>query len=166
MNIDWLRFWKERRFASVVVGLIVMSLGCGESHPPTYLVRGTVRFRSGEPVRTGRIETKSSIPSAQARGEIAEDGSFTLTTFTPGDGAVAGTHQLVISQMVLLEDAKIVGHEHAAHSEAPSLVHPRYARYSTSGLSITIRETGENRPELIVEAATTAAEAGGGGPSK
>ena len=56
-------------------------------------VSGTVQV-SGQPVRNGTIMfTPSGGPAAV--GEI-KDGSYTLSTYKPGDGAWVGSHRVVI----------------------------------------------------------------------
>ena len=66
-----------------------------------------------------------------------------LTTYVDGDGAVAGIHDCVVVQFVMTEGLKdfkpsVVG-----------VVHPRYASYSTSGLTIEIKPDQENN--LLIE---------------
>ncbi len=78
------------RYLSVLL-LVVCSLLCGcSSQLPTYPVAGKIRFVEGGPVKVGTVELKSREHGVQARGHIETDGTFTLTTFAEGDGAVAG----------------------------------------------------------------------------
>ncbi len=130
--------------ASVLVVMLAL-MGCGPSRPPAFKAHGKVSFPNGSPVRVGTIEFRSREHPIHARGTIDEDGSFTLTTYRNGDGAIAGTHDCVIVQMVITEDTKAKRHG------TVGVVHPRYASYSTSGLECTIEANRENLIELQVE---------------
>ncbi|MFO0905035.1 MAG: hypothetical protein U0939_18665 [Pirellulales bacterium] len=125
-------------------GLVTVT-GCRSDRPPTYPVRGRVVFPDGSPVRTGSIELRSRTHSLQASGEIDSEGRFELTTFEPGDGAVAGEHEAVVVQFVMAENLRGGG------GSTLGVVHPRFAAYSTSPLRVHVKEQGENRPELQVD---------------
>lgn len=125
----------------VILGILVAT-GCNR-HPATYPVKGRVSFPSGSPVRMGTIETKSRDLGINARGSINSDGSFELTTFEPGDGAVAGWHDCVIVQMVMH------GEELKGKVSNYGVVDPRHNAYSSSGLSF--RVTPEQTNEITLE---------------
>lgn len=77
---------------------MAMSLaGCGSGRSGTAIVRGKVTF-NGKPVPNGTV---NFIPDTgpSASGEIQADGSYTLTTYKPGDGAVPGTHKVTVVAM-------------------------------------------------------------------
>jgi Protein of unknown function (DUF1559) len=63
-------------------------LGCAESRPKTAVVTGKVTYQ-GKPVPHGTI-TFVPANGPAATGEIRPDGSYTLTTFRDGDGALLG----------------------------------------------------------------------------
>jgi len=111
----------------------------------TYPVQGKVQFLDGAPVRVGTVELKSLDHAVQARGEIQEDGSFTLSTFADGDGAVAGKHACVVVQFLMLEEA-------AGHRPSKlGVIDRRYSSYGTSGLSIEILPQSSNN--VVIEVA-------------
>lgn len=117
--------------------------GCSDGRLKTYPAKGKVVFKSGNPVHVGTVEVKSREHGVQARGSIDQDGNFLLTTYVDGDGAVAGVHDCVVVQFVMTEELKdfkpsVVG-----------VVHPRYASYSTSGLSVEIKPDQDNN--LLIE---------------
>ncbi|MCA9225107.1 MAG: hypothetical protein KDA47_05820 [Planctomycetales bacterium] len=91
------------------------------------------------------MELKSREHAIHARGEIDSDGRFELTTFEPGDGAVAGQHACVIVQLIVAED--LVGHV----PSTDGVVHPRFASYHTSGLTCEIQSSADNNITLEVE---------------
>jgi hypothetical protein len=78
-------------------GAVLALAGCGSDQLKTAIVRGTVTY-NGKPVPNGTI---SFIPTSgpSATGEIQPDGSYTLTTYRKGDGAVLGRHTVVIVAM-------------------------------------------------------------------
>lgn len=117
--------------------------GCS-SQLSTYPVAGKIRFEAGGVVKVGTVELKSREHGVQARGQISTDGTFTLTTFEENDGAVAGTHDCVVTQMVITED---LGRHRAS---TLGVIDRRYFNYSTSGLVVEINDQGENEVELVV----------------
>jgi hypothetical protein len=124
--------------------LCILLVGCHRD-PPTYAVSGKVKFPSGAPVRMGTVETKSRDTGLQARGTIESDGSFQLTTFRPGDGAVAGIHDCVVVQIVMTEGTGVGGSTYG-------VVDPKHNSYHTSGLTIEVKPNETNEVLLEVTA--------------
>ncbi len=127
-----------------VVAMCFVLTGCSDQLR-TYPVSGKVRFATGGVVHVGTVELKSRENNVQARGQIQSDGSFTLTTYKDGDGAVAGTHDCVVVQFVMAEG--ISGHK----PSTVGVVDRRYASYSTSGLKAEISPDHSNELILKVE---------------
>jgi hypothetical protein len=149
-----MRFVNSACIAAVCT--VCLICGCSNSELPTYPVHGKVVFRDGETLKLGNIECKSVEHGVQARGQVKPDGTFTLSTYSEEDGAVAGKHVAVITQMVFLEDAKMVDHHHAESEHVhPGLIHSRHGRYDTSDLQFTVTTDGPNTVELVVEADST-----------
>lgn len=126
---------------------LLMNIGCNSGRLKTYPVRGEVVFADGSPVKVGTIETKSVQHSVQSRGNIATDGTFELTTYTKGDGAVVGDHRCVIVQFIPTEEIP---------NYRPSImgvVHRKHSAYSTSELGFTVSSKGENKIRLVVQGA-------------
>lgn len=132
--------------------------GCGDGRPATYPVEGVLRFEDGRPVTFGAVEFRSPAERLTARGKIDERGHFRLTTFADGDGAVAGEHQVIVTQNV----SSAAWQQSGAHAEQSHALHgpqaahraalvPRnYADYSTSGLTATVEAESANRITLEV----------------
>lgn len=135
--------------ASVVVLSVVISLtsliGCSDGRLKTYPAKGKVVFKTGSPVHVGTIELKSREHGVQARGTIDKNGGFTLTTYVDGDGAVAGVHECVVVQFVMTEEIDDF------KPSAIGVVHPRFASYSTSGLTVEIKADQSNELKIEVE---------------
>jgi hypothetical protein len=134
------RFW--------LVSIVLFSLaGCGPRYPETAAVAGRVTY-GGRPVPTGRIcfWPKEGRP---AMGEIAADGTYSLSSFTRGDGAIAAEHRVSIkaSRVRLPEGFNESGRGNsqgaAGRPVVEWLVPQRYERPETSGLTATVRP-GEN----------------------
>jgi hypothetical protein len=111
-----------------------------------YPVSGQVRFRGGKPLTAGLIEFAPTDGGPAARGRLNPDGTFTLRT---GDrpGAVAGKHQVVVLPMAVVDGAP-AGHKHKA-----AVVHPKHARFETSGLTATVVAGPDNHISLEVDPA-------------
>jgi hypothetical protein len=80
--------------------VLVTSLGC-ESNNPVHPVRGKVTFE-GQPLAGGGSIALIPLvdqPGQTAGGEIAEDGSYKLSTYKDGDGSMAGEFRVVIYQV-------------------------------------------------------------------
>lgn len=82
---------------SAVCGLA----GCGESRPETARVSGTVEF-DGELMTTAQYGSVVFTPTGGrlAKGRIESDGSFELSTFRSGDGAITGIARVGVSATV------------------------------------------------------------------
>jgi hypothetical protein len=84
----------------LILGLLLFA-GCGYQRPalPAPVpARGKVLLPSGQPLRGGRIQlNRLDPPLVDAFGDVGSDGSFTLTTYQPDDGAVPGRYVVTIS---------------------------------------------------------------------
>jgi len=132
-----------KSFLPILAVVLCATFGCGDGRPPAYPAKGRVVFADGSPVKVGTIETKSKLHGVQATASIELDGSFVFTTYTQGDGAVAGPHDCVVVQFVQAENIK---------NHRPStlgVVNPKHASYATSGLQIDISKDKPN--ELVIE---------------
>lgn len=135
-------------FLACLAMLLLPSLaGCSSDQLPTYPVEGTIRFKDGSFPKFGDIEFYSATHRINARGKINRDGSFTVGTYDPDDGAVEGKHKITVLQIsgnhLTAEYNDDIKHDHGA------LVHTAYFDYRTSDLEYNIkRET--NRVELVV----------------
>jgi hypothetical protein len=126
----------RRRLACLAAAALLLS-GCGDDRPKTALVRGTVTYRN-KPVPNGTIIFIPADGTA-ATGTIGRDGSYTLTTFRQGDGAILGTHKVVV--MALKE---------TDNTPAPPIVPLKYMSQTASDLRAEVQE-GENTINFDLE---------------
>lgn len=129
-----------------VLFVVVLLSGCGNDGIRTYPVRGQVVFSDGRPVKFGRIEFYHPEHDLNSRGTIQPDGSFVLGTYSKEDGAPAGSHEVVISQLIMSGQAGVLPHDHGRHIDA------RYSDYSTSGITLTVDASKSNEFKIEIEA--------------
>lgn len=85
-------------FGSVATALLLAGCGGGDEFN-TAPVSGKVTF-NGKPVTSGTImlrpisEGDSNITGKGAAAPVQDDGSFVLTTYEQGDGAIVGKHRV------------------------------------------------------------------------
>lgn len=117
--------------------VLVCLAGCGSGvKDRLYKVSGTVKFADGQPVTTGTIRFDSNTYNAY--GQIQPDGTFTLTTLNPDDGAPAGTYRVSFGGEVMGGAGK------------PPQIHAKYASGTSSGLTQEVKPEA-NTLEITVE---------------
>jgi hypothetical protein len=93
----------RENFLLPLVGAISLSFaltGCGSGviRPPLGKVSGKVTY-NGNPVTSGSViftPVKGDSGGHIATGQIQSDGSYSLTTFDTGDGALLGQHVVTV----------------------------------------------------------------------
>jgi hypothetical protein len=89
-------------FASIIAAMLALPLcwGCGTSGGPDgsmlVPVKGKVTYK-GKPLTDGTITFEPDDFGRPAHGNIQPDGTFVLTTYKDGDGAVRGQHRIAVS---------------------------------------------------------------------
>lgn len=117
--------------------LAVAISGCGQKGQlDTLPVHGTVTM-NGKALTTG-VVTFVPERGRLATGKIQSNGMFSLSTYSPGDGAVIGKHRVKVSAFENKPPTK-------RESEEPikSLIPERYGIESTSGLTYEVK-AGQN----------------------
>jgi hypothetical protein len=112
----------------------------------TYPAGGTVVFQDGTPVTFGSVEFYHAGHDLTSRGTIQPDGSFQLGTYAEDDGAPAGEHQVVVTQLIVPAEAGITPRDHGRH------VAQKYARYETSNLRLQVTPGGSSSLRIVVQA--------------
>ncbi len=117
-------------------------VGCSDTRLIPHPVEGKLVYADGSPV-PGRANVTFHIEvdgkEYVGMGRVKPDGTFTLSTFAPNDGALAGTHWVTVSP--------IPGGE---ESPTTPTIAQKYAAQETSGLTATV-ERGLNQPVITVE---------------
>jgi hypothetical protein len=87
--------------APLVAVMLLVVPACGPSRPAVAPVSGRIS-RDGKQVTTGVVWF---YPAAgrPATGQIEADGRYTLGTFTQDDGALLGSHRVVIESRAITE---------------------------------------------------------------
>ena len=87
-----------RASGAVLLAIFSALLAGCDSAGQTYSAGGKVQFDDGTPLSKGLVTFRlaDATEAVTARGPIQSDGTFTLTTFTAGDGAKAGKHQALV----------------------------------------------------------------------
>jgi len=125
--------------------------GCDFGVPRTYPVTGRVEFSDGQPLTTGGVvlfeASEGEGTPVTARGAIREDGTFDITTYREGDGAVPGEHRVLVR-------AKRDPSEYLEQGITPRpVIDPRFETYETSELQFTVGES-DNTFKIVVERPT------------
>jgi hypothetical protein len=90
----------------LIAGICLVAAGCGESGAvKVYPVKGKVMFKGKPLVGGGSIALVplTNQPGKTAGGRIADDGTFTLTTYKEGDGSMTGEFRVNVFQEVFKE---------------------------------------------------------------
>src|SRR5262245_6778575 len=117
----------RRRSSAVVVAVALLGLaGCGG--PRLYPVHGKVVWEDGAEARelAGGLVICESANGVGARGDIEKDGSFRLSTYKPGDGALPGKHRVAVVEYGPREPAP------------PPIIDRALSSLATSGLEINV----------------------------
>ena len=127
-----------RRFTAYAVVLVIgfAANGCipvSDSVP----VQGVVLL-DGKPLPCGIVQFQPAS-GQPATGEIASDGSFTLSRYAPSDGVPPGTYRV----SVLAYDPQA-----STRSEENLIVPLKYTRFGTSGIEFTVFP-GTVKPVMI-----------------
>ena len=129
------------RLSFLLLFALIPLSGCGgvATHP----VEGKVVFEDGTAATElggYQISFESADGKTSASAVVQPDGSFTVDTFEPGDGMIAGKHRVAITPPIPEADAPI---------PRPK-IHDRYGSFENSGLEVDI-ESGTNVEELKVQ---------------
>jgi hypothetical protein len=96
------------------VASIALAGGCSSSDKPIK-VAGTIKWSDGTPVDGAVVVFVSTKEGGrEANGFTADDGSFELTSFSFGDGAVPGEYKVLVSRAELLKKTNVVEGESLA----------------------------------------------------
>ena len=139
----------------------VFAAGCGSGRPPTAPVHGRITC-GGRLVSSGTVVFYPT-KGRPASGQIQPDGTYTLTTFTAGDGALLGKHKVTVEATASSggsadqpktkeeEMRMILAHKRVMPPEVHWLAPARYAKQETSGLTAVVNR-GDNSIDFTLDA--------------
>lgn len=128
---------------------VSFDVGCSPRRPATVPVRGVVTL-DGSPLG-GATVLFQPVAGTPGRAVTADDGSFELTTFDPGDGALLGRHRVAVMKVTLsgLNDVGGVTGPVAAGEVREKWVTPKkYATPGESGLEVDV---GQGMSAVVLE---------------
>src|SRR5262245_1772506 len=118
------RRWPAALIATIsLIGLT----GCGGQS--LYPVQGKVVWESGADAKEldgGLVVCESVNGAVGSRGDIQKDGSFRLSTFKPGDGALLGKHRVAVVE------------NKPGEPPPPPIIDRAFFSVTTSGLEINV----------------------------
>ena len=151
-----------RAAVSLLLAMIVAAVvGCGPERRETVPVTGRVMV-GGQSLASGTITFWPDDGGPPAGGSIGADGTYRLTTYKDGDGAVLGTHKVTVQAEQVSETAsapKSINEEmksRTLYSQPPvqvrQLVPARYAMRQSTNLTAEVgRDTGSLDFDLVVD---------------
>jgi hypothetical protein len=143
-------------------GLILLA-GCGSDpdKPKLARVSGKVTYK-GKAISPGSVTFNPVGGGEQsgtqiATGQLDSDGSFSLTTFNTGDGAVIGQHVVTIDARG--EDINQINQPKddgtIAYVLPQPLIPEKYTRADQSPLRYTVEEDKDNYFDIVLEGSLT-----------
>lgn len=125
---------------AVLLVVLAFSSGCSNSDlPPMADVRGTVLLE-GDPVPDAIVTLTPTAGGRPAQGVTDSTGAFEMSTFSMGDGALVGEHQVVINPVKAPPPSYVLNPRAARGYEPP--FPSRYWSASSSELT-TVVEAGK-----------------------
>lgn len=128
--------------------LLVAVIACGLSagckrNPRVVPVAGKILY-NGQPLPFGSV-TFQPDKGQPAVGDVAS-GTFTLSSYSPNDGAVPGKHGVA----VVCYESQRPGFQAQGDSLGRLLIPLKYTRLGSSGLSADINDAAGDKPQEIV----------------
>ena len=130
-------------FGSVALTVGLFLPGCGESGPTMGRVSGKVTY-NGKPVAKGTVSFVSTEPARpNANSPIGPDGSYSLQTTNPNDGAVVGDYTVAVSG----KDPNAVNNDlPGAPVKVTSDIPAKFEDPAKSGLKATVKSGSNDIP--------------------
>ncbi len=130
-----------------LIALALPACSGGEARTPVYPVKGTLQFK-GQPAAGAFVVFHSVGPTGSPEDErptslVGPDGSFTLTTFDPGDGAPEGEY------VVTVEWRKLVGKGNDV-AAGPNVIPQAYGDPKTSPLRAKVAAAENDLPPFQI----------------
>lgn len=123
--------------------LLGAMLGCGNGdRNETAPVRGSVTLDGQRYTQGGSVLFEPTTAGKMATGKIQTDGTYELSTYTPGDGAPIGGHKVAVIPVpppIVDDELELV---------VPLSIPIRYGSTLTSELAFEVKAGQENRFDI------------------
>lgn len=130
-------YWKRIRWCWWLACSLLVVAGCGTAPGgKTYKVTGTVKFADGTPLTKGVINFVGD--KVTALSPLQPDGSFSLATNKPNDGAPEGTYKVFFT-----------GECMGGYQQQP-LIHTKFGTVETAGIEQKVT-TQKNHFDIVVD---------------
>lgn len=120
---------------SLAICLTALIVGCSNGNMKTAVVKGKITF-NGKAVPIGTISFVPEGNKPAATGQIQKDGSYELSTYGDGDGAVLGKHTV----MIIAVDAQEGALPEDKNPVPPAIIPDKYFNNQTSGLTANVED--------------------------
>lgn len=127
----------------LAVAFLIVAGGC-KRNPRVVPVNGKVLY-NGKPLPYGAVMFQPD-KGQPAVGDLTADGSFTLSSYGPNDGAVPGKHSVSVSCYEGHRPGKAGGGD----SLGRLLIPLKYTRFGSSGLTAEVKDNAGKEPQEIV----------------
>ena len=134
-----------KRRAILLLGVALLTLGCGPAGPQKYPVSGTVRYQ-GKPLPLGTVMFVAQDGPASGPAPIDSSGRYQLE-------AVAGQHGVGVVAMPRRTGGRPDPHAEGGVDwtgvpEVKSLIPEKYNRYDTSEVTVTVEAKTSNTIDI------------------
>jgi hypothetical protein len=119
--------------------------GCGETRVPVYPVSGKVNYQGRPPVGAQVVlqPLKGADPeSVLPMGQVRQDGSFTITSYDPDDGAPEGDYVAIIRWYKFDKDRGGPG---------PNVIPAAYGSAKSSPIKVSVNTAPTNIPPITIK---------------
>lgn len=145
-----------------LVACIAALSGCSQNRedrwtrarPPTYRVTGVVTYQ-GKPAEAAKVvfRTRHADTSREyaAFGYTDSSGRYSLQTYKPGDGAVAGSQQVTVEKLTWSQPTAASPGVDPLKPVSTSHLPDHYASAATSGFTAEVTAKGANTFTFVLE---------------
>ena len=129
----------------MAVAVLASAGGC-KRNPRVVPVKGKVLY-NGQPLPFGSVMFQPD-KGQPAVGDLTSDGTFTLSSYGPNDGAVPGKHSVSVS----CYEGQRPGKAGGGDSLGKLMIPLKYTRFGSSGLTAEVKDAaGEQAQEVVLE---------------
>lgn len=149
---------KRFKFCLFVAAISSLSLiGCGDSRPKAIPVSGKVTYK-GKEVPVGALVVFHPTDPAREKqiggkpfGKVGDDGTFTLTTYTTGDGAPEGEYGVTVEWRPPAQSETKFQLSAEGSSAAPNKLQGKFSDPRNPFTKVTVKAGSDNKFSFDVE---------------